>query len=131
MIADRYIFVVGQQRLVGPELFADVVRVMDADIEVGVIADEAWNVQPDFALSDQLRLDVVAKALVGQELGQTQAKLPLCLRSARQPCVEHRLRQILAPLLVEQIRDSRKVEHIIANGYSRPPTALRFREDAE
>ena len=75
VIADRHIFIVGEQRVVGPELPADIGRVMDADIEIGVIADEAGHMQPDFALADQLRLDVVAEALVGQDLGQAQAKL--------------------------------------------------------
>ena len=41
MIADRHVLVVRQQRVVGPELLADIGRVMDADIEVGVVADRA------------------------------------------------------------------------------------------
>ena len=33
MIADRHIFIIGEQRIVGPELPPDIVRMMDADIE--------------------------------------------------------------------------------------------------
>ena len=54
MIADRHIFVVGKQRIVGPELPADIGRVMDADVEIGVVADEAGHVQPHLGLTDQL-----------------------------------------------------------------------------
>ena len=75
MIADRHIFIVGQQRVVGPELPADIGRVMNADVEIGVIADQAGHVEPDLALADQLRLDVVAIALVGQQLGQARPQL--------------------------------------------------------
>ena len=39
VVADRHIFVVRKQRIVGPELLADVGRVMNADVEVGVVAD--------------------------------------------------------------------------------------------
>ena len=67
VIADRHIFVVGQQRIVGPELLADIGRVMDADVEIGVVADQARQVHVDFALADQMDLDIVAIALVGQQ----------------------------------------------------------------
>ena len=86
MIADRHIFIVGEQRLVGPEQPADVGRVVDADIEIGVIADQRGDVHPDFALADQPRLDVVAVALVAQQLRQTQpqvAMLPRARATAR------------------------------------------------
>ena len=39
MIADRHELVVRQQRVVGPELLADVGGVVDPDIEVGVVTD--------------------------------------------------------------------------------------------
>ena len=45
MIADRHPLVVRQQRVVGAEQLADVGRVMDADIEVGVVADRRRQVQ--------------------------------------------------------------------------------------
>ena len=108
VIADRHIFVVGQQRIVGPELLADIGRVMDADVEIGVVADQARHVHPNLALADQLRLDFVAIFFLGQQFGQAQAQRVLRPGPARQPSVEHRLRQILAPILIEQIGDRRQ-----------------------
>ncbi len=70
VIADRHIFVVRKQRIVGPELLADVGRVMNADVEIGVVADEAGDMKSDLALTDKLRLDVVPISLVAQELAQ-------------------------------------------------------------
>ena len=77
MIADRHIFIVGQQRIVGPELLADVGRMMNPDIEIAVVADQARHVQPYFAVADEVRLDVVAIAFVGQQFAQAQPKLAL------------------------------------------------------
>ena len=55
MIADRHPLVVRQQRIVGPEQLADVGRVVDADVEVGVVADRAragaWRSLPPGAAS--------------------------------------------------------------------------------
>lgn len=39
MVANRHVLVVGQQRVVGAEQFADVLRVLDTDVEVGVVID--------------------------------------------------------------------------------------------
>ena len=83
VIADRHIFVVGQQRIVGAELLADVGRVMDADVEVGVVADQARHVHPHFALADQLRLDVVAIALVATAVPTGAARSARCASGPR------------------------------------------------
>ena len=45
MIADRHPFVVRQQRIVRPEQLADIGRVVDADVEIGVVADARRQVQ--------------------------------------------------------------------------------------
>ena len=45
MIADRHVLVVRQERLVGPELAAGVGGVVDADEEVGIVADRRRQVQ--------------------------------------------------------------------------------------
>ena len=74
MVADRHIFIVRQQRIVGAELLADIGRVMNADVEVGVVADEAGHVEADLGLADQLRLDIVAVAFVGQQLLQARSR---------------------------------------------------------
>src|SRR5206468_7225843 len=64
VVTDRHIFVVGQQRVVGPELLADIGRVMNADVEVSVVADQAGHVQPDLSLADELRFNLIAISLV-------------------------------------------------------------------
>ena len=87
--------------------------------------------QPNLALADQIGLDIVAIALVAKQLGQAQPELALRLRPTREPRVEHRLRQVLAPVFIEQIGDAREVEHIIADRHSRPPLPLGFGENAE
>ena len=56
MIADRHIFIIGQQGIVGPELLADVGGVMNADIEIGIVADEAGQVHGRAVLPAQVRL---------------------------------------------------------------------------
>ena len=66
VVADRHIFVVGEQRIVGPELLADVRGMMNADVKVGEVADETRHVQPHLCLADQLRLNLVAVLLVGK-----------------------------------------------------------------
>src|SRR3954451_25420213 len=115
VIADRHIFVVWKQRIVRPELLADVGGVMNADVEVGVVADEAGYVQPHLALPDQLGLDIVTIALVRKQFGKTLTKLPMRVPTAREPGVEHRLRKVLLPLFWEQIGDAGKVEDIVAD----------------
>jgi hypothetical protein len=44
MVTDRHIFVVRQQVIVRPKELADILRVMDADIEVGIVADAGRQV---------------------------------------------------------------------------------------
>src|SRR6185369_12873677 len=98
-----------------PELLADVGRVMDADVEIGVVADQAWHMEAHFALADQAWLDVVAIALVAEDLLQPQAKRALRFGAARQPGIQHRLDQIVAHILVEAIGYARKIKHIVAD----------------
>ncbi len=45
MIADRHVFVVRHQRIVGPEQLAGIGRVVDARKEVGVVADRGRHLQ--------------------------------------------------------------------------------------
>ncbi|MNP56155.1 hypothetical protein D3C76_1508590 [compost metagenome] len=44
MVADRHVLVVRQQRIVRAEQFANVLGVLDADVEVGVVVDFRWQV---------------------------------------------------------------------------------------
>ena len=104
---------------------------MNADVEVGVIADEARHVHPDLALPDQLRLEVVTVALVAQEFLETKAQGSLRPMTARQPTVQHRLREFVPPVFVEEVSDRGQVEHEIADRDTGPAPALTDREDAE
>ena len=54
-------FVIGQQRIVGPELAADIVGMMDADIEVTIIADPRRQVL--LICNTQNRSSAVQRAL--------------------------------------------------------------------
>ena len=44
MVADRHVLVVRQQRVFRAEQFASVLRMLDTDVEVGVIVDFRWQV---------------------------------------------------------------------------------------
>ena len=70
VIADRHPLVVGHQRVVGAEQLADRGRVMDAGVEVGVVADAAGHVHLDarIALQGALPGGLLAAAL-GQAIG--------------------------------------------------------------
>ena len=131
MVADGHIFIIRKQGIVGPELLPDIRRMVNANVEIGVIADETGNVHARFRLTDQLRLDVIAVARVAQYLLYARAKLALCLWTARKPAIEHRLRQILAPFLVEQVEDSNEVEHEVPNRHTRPATSVAHGKNSE
>ncbi len=104
---------------------------MNADVEIGIVADEAGNVQPHLGLTDQLGFDIVTITLVAEQLDQPFAEGSLGLVPAGKPAVEHGLRQILAPILLEQVGNARQVENIIADCDARPAAPLAHRKDAE
>ena len=58
MIADRHVLVIRQQRVVGPELTADVHRVMNAGVEIRVIADFRRQMQCARRCVVHMRLDL-------------------------------------------------------------------------
>ena len=75
MVADRHIFVVGQQRVVGAEQLADVLRVLDADVEVGVVANPRRQVQ--FALAGRVQRGLqrsLVRAVFRQQFQQALAQ---------------------------------------------------------
>ncbi len=75
MVADRDVLVVGQQRIVGAELAADVRRVVDARVEVGVVADARRQVQGAVGrrMEPGLHLGLAGRA-GGQERAETAAQ---------------------------------------------------------
>src|SRR6476660_65616 len=100
MVADGHIFVVRKQRIVGTELLADVGCVMDADIEIGIVADEAGHMNPDLALPEQLSLEVVAISFSTEDLSESLAKVPHRLLPSCERCVEDWLGKVLARVVV-------------------------------
>ena len=86
---------------------------------------------PHFGLADQLRLDLVSISLVRKELLKALPKACVGIRAAREPTIEHRLGEILDPLLVEQPGNPDKVDHIVADRDARPASPLANRKDAE
>ena len=104
---------------------------MDADVEVGVIPDDAGDVQPNLRLTDELRFDIVPISFVAQDLAEPVAQRPSRLRATREPAIEDRLREVFAPLLVEEIGNSHEVEDEVADRNSRLPPPLTDRKDAE
>ena len=72
MVADGHPFVVGQQRVVGAEQLADGGGVVDAHIEVGVVADLAGNAHAHCCLGKQR---FFPRRLHGAALAQALAQL--------------------------------------------------------
>ncbi|MNC80286.1 hypothetical protein D3C75_1330330 [compost metagenome] len=67
MIADGHMLVVGQQRIVGPEQPTDVHGVVDAGVEVRVVADAGGQVQPYLGARDQMWAGGLRLVGVGQQ----------------------------------------------------------------
>ena len=85
MVADGNVLVVRQQRVVGPEHLADVGRVVDADVEVSVVADAGGQVHGAVwrrdAASGRAALEPAALAAVGiQDFREAR---PECLARRR------------------------------------------------
>ncbi len=104
MIADRDMLVVGQQRLVGAKLSADIGGMMNADIEIGVVTDRAGQMHGRAGPGPQMRFDHAARRLIRQQARQPAPQCAGILGATREPVVEHRLGQGISPCLVEQPR---------------------------
>ena len=89
MIADRQPFVVRQERIVGAEQLADSGRMMDAGIEVGVVADRRWQVHRAVGRTVQQALHSGPFGRAHrQQLEELQAKRPAWLRPQTQQPVQ-------------------------------------------
>jgi len=60
MIADRHIFIVGQERIVRSELASDVYRMMDADVEIRIVADCSRHVERTLDRASEVRSEPIA-----------------------------------------------------------------------
>ena len=75
VIAYRYPFVIRQERIVRPEQLADIGRVVDADIEVGVVTDRGRQVQRAFGgVVEQGLHPTLLGGTCREQLRQAQAK---------------------------------------------------------
>ena len=54
MITNRNVFVIRQQRVVGPEQLSNVGGVKDRGVEIGVVADDGWEKHFDFGLPPEM-----------------------------------------------------------------------------
>ena len=107
MVADRHPLVVGQQRVVGPEQLADVRRVVDAGVEVGVVAD-ARRARPSRrrACGDERRAATRACCA-----GPARSAFADALRAARRRCADGSCISAFMSVVVERARRALQVEH--------------------
>ncbi len=129
MIADRHMLVVGQQGIVGPQQLADIGGMMDADIEVGVVADHHRQMQGAVSRRVQHRRDVVFVARVTEQGRQALAQGDPLARRQPQQRVQGRLRRRLDHGGGQVAPDAGQVEDLLADGHADPSLDLtRSRE---
>ncbi len=137
MVTDRHVLVVRQKWVVGPELLADVLGMVDADVEVGVVADLRWQMQCAGGRLVQERSDPAAfGTALAEQLGEGCAQGAARRGAEREQRVEASARGGLGRCsgrAREQVRgeQSRQIQDGIANRDAGPRRALRRREDAE
>src|ERR1700716_2046263 len=103
VIADRNVFVVREQRIVGTKLFSDICRVVDADIKISVVADARSKMERAFCSLNKAAFDFAGLGtVIRQQLGESRAqrstrffaegKQFVEIRSARSLCRARRFR---------------------------------------
>ena len=133
MIADRHIFVIGQQWIVGPELLADIGRVVNADVEIGVVADEARHVHPDLA-SGRPAAARRRRGIARRDSSSTGAarRSPLCARGrARASAFSTGCARSSRQSSSSSSAIAGEVEHIVADRDAGAAAPLADRENAE
>ena len=141
MIADRQVFVVRQQRIVGAEQLAGIGGVVDAGKEVGVIADRGWKLQAAVGAAmnepGAQGFDAGPVAAVGvEDLADPMPQGEPRLAAEREQRVQGRAGRGLRGLCgaaVEQAEFQRrgKVEDVIADRDAAARAAARRREHAQ
>ncbi len=141
MIADRHVFVVRQQRIVGPEQLAGVGGVVDAGKEVGVVADRGRTLEAAIGGAVEepgaQTLDPVAVLTVGIEnLREAMAQRHAGLASEREQRVQRRAGSGLRGLRGKageeaELQRRREIEDVVADGDAAARRAARRREHAE
>ena len=115
VVADRHPLVVRQQRVVGAELLADRGRVVDAGVEVGVVADLARHAHLDARPAAPAPRGTCAslRAAVAQTLPRSPG-------AARARGSRGELHQPVHVVGVDQLRAA-QVEHLVADRDADPP----------
>ena len=124
VITDRHMLVVRQQRLIGAELLADGFGVMDAGIEIGVVADPRRQVQR--AVDGVAQRAVDAAVGVGvQQCEQRPAQRAAWDRPQRQQRVKRRADRGFGGaqrVALEQVERGAEIDDLVAD---RDPAAWR------
>ena len=68
MIADGHVLIVWQERIIGTKLSANIGRVMDANIEIGIVANLSGDMHLNRVQPVEVRHYLCPVALMGQEL---------------------------------------------------------------
>ena len=133
MIADRHVFIVGEQGLVGAELPPDIIGVVDADVKIGVVADKRRQVHRRLDRGQQMRLDRGALRLARQQVREQTPKRARLAGTMPEPGVERRLGQRGQPAIVEQTRlgEPAEIEDTLADRDPDARGSLVCREDPE
>ena len=130
VVADRHPLVVRQQRLVGAKQLADRRRVMNAGVEVGVVADAARHAHLGLRLRDEARSQRRGLfAAVAQRLRQGRTNRASIGMAARHERVEVALRQrherIARRITPGAARAGpTQVEHLVADGHADAPSLV-------
>ncbi|MNN25742.1 hypothetical protein D3C81_1392280 [compost metagenome] len=141
VVADRHVLVVGQQRVVRAEQLADVLRMVDADVEVGVVADARRQVHAAGQLRLQQRRAEVFQALVfravaGQQFEQALAQGPARRGAEGEEGVQGfaagRARGFAGRAMEQPgVAGDLEVEDVVADGDAAAWRVARWAEDAQ
>ena len=115
MIADRYVLVVRQERVVGPELTADIHCVMNAGVEIRVIADFRRQMQCACRCVVHVRLDLGTMRFVAQERRQRAAQAGSHRGLEREHLVQPAARERRRDLARQKPSDGRQVQNSVAD----------------
>jgi hypothetical protein len=133
VVPDRHPLVVGQQRVVGPEQLAHRGGVMDARVEVGVVADVARQRHLGLVLRHQQRAGLGMPQRRGARgRGRQALEQRVAQSDARRATVRHEAVQVAQRQRAQQHGDLRveltqrvEVEHLVADGHAHPQRVLR------
>ena len=122
VVADRHPLVVRQQRVVRAEQLAHRRGVVDADVEVGVVADLAGQAQLHGGLRMQRRLP---SGLLRAALAQSARE-----RQAQGPALRGRQRQQAGHVGMVDQAGGAQVQHLVADGNADAPAILGMGAEA-